>query len=160
MPWTVPREPYAQIVGIGANNDGFTEKGVTFPSSVAQAELAIQVPPCSSPPHWVPCCALNRCCARRARCALNRGCSLWAAGHAAGEVEASLRRKREQQLGGRGSATSCGSCGGPATAGLRCSLPASQRAAGSQGLLGLDLGSRHGVVVRGGWRFYRAEEQS
>ena len=43
MPWTVPREPYAQIVGIGANNDGFTEKGVTFPSSVAQAELAIQV---------------------------------------------------------------------------------------------------------------------
>ena len=39
----MPREPYAQIVGIGANNDGFTDKGVTFPSSVAQAELAIKV---------------------------------------------------------------------------------------------------------------------
>ena len=43
VPWTVPREPYAQIVGIGANNDGFTDKGVTFPSWKAQAELAIKV---------------------------------------------------------------------------------------------------------------------
>lgn len=43
VPFTLPREPYAQIVGIGANNDGYTEKGITFPSSQAQAELAIRV---------------------------------------------------------------------------------------------------------------------
>ena len=43
MPWTLPRAPYAQIVGIGANNDGYTEQGITFPSSQAQAELAIKV---------------------------------------------------------------------------------------------------------------------
>ena len=32
VPWTLSREPYVQIVGIGANNDGYTEKGITFPS--------------------------------------------------------------------------------------------------------------------------------
>ncbi len=39
VPWAVAREPYAQIVGCDTNNDGFTEKGITFPSGEAQSEL-------------------------------------------------------------------------------------------------------------------------
>ncbi len=39
VPWAAPREPYAQIVGCDTNNDGFTEKGITFPSGDAQSEL-------------------------------------------------------------------------------------------------------------------------
>ena len=37
------RSPYAQIVGIGTNNDGFTDKGITFPSGEAQRELGTSV---------------------------------------------------------------------------------------------------------------------
>lgn len=37
------RTPYAQIVGIGTNNDGFTDKGITFPSGEAQRELGTSV---------------------------------------------------------------------------------------------------------------------
>ena len=37
------RSPYAHIVGIGTNNDGFTEKGITFPSGEAQRELGTSV---------------------------------------------------------------------------------------------------------------------
>ncbi len=39
VPWAAAREPYAQIVGCDTNNDGFTEKGITFPSGEAQLEL-------------------------------------------------------------------------------------------------------------------------
>jgi 3-oxoacyl-(acyl-carrier-protein) synthase len=39
VPWAAPREPYARIVGCDTNNDGFTEKGITFPSGDAQSEL-------------------------------------------------------------------------------------------------------------------------
>jgi hypothetical protein len=43
VPWAAPREPYAQIVGCDTNNDGFTEKGITFPSGDAQSELGTKV---------------------------------------------------------------------------------------------------------------------
>ena len=36
------REPYAQVVNIGTNNDGHTKEGITFPSSHAQGSLARQ----------------------------------------------------------------------------------------------------------------------
>jgi len=39
VPWALPREPYAQIVGCDTNNDGFTDKGITFPSGEAQSAL-------------------------------------------------------------------------------------------------------------------------
>ena len=39
VPWAAPRAPYAQIVGCDTNNDGFTEKGITFPSGEAQSAL-------------------------------------------------------------------------------------------------------------------------
>ena len=42
-PWLHRRGPYARILGIGTNNDGFTEKGITFPSGPAQADLGITV---------------------------------------------------------------------------------------------------------------------
>ena len=42
-PWLHRRGPYARILGIGTNNDGFTEKGITFPSGPAQSELGIMV---------------------------------------------------------------------------------------------------------------------
>ena len=51
--YTACRSPYAQIVGIGTNNDGFTDKGITFPSGEAQRELGTSVrrpaQMCSSP---------------------------------------------------------------------------------------------------------------
>lgn len=37
------REPYAQVVNIGTNNDGHTKEGITFPSAEAQGQLARQV---------------------------------------------------------------------------------------------------------------------
>ena len=37
------REPYAKILGIGTNNDGYTDKGITFPSGEAQRELGTSV---------------------------------------------------------------------------------------------------------------------
>lgn len=40
--WSV-REPYAQVINIGTNNDGHTKEGITFPSADAQGELARQV---------------------------------------------------------------------------------------------------------------------
>ena len=40
--WSV-REPYAQVVNIGTNNDGHTKEGITFPSAEAQGQLARQV---------------------------------------------------------------------------------------------------------------------
>lgn len=40
--WTA-KEPYAQIVNIGTNNDGHTKEGITFPSATAQGALARQV---------------------------------------------------------------------------------------------------------------------
>ena len=43
VPWAVQREPYAQIVGCDTNNDGFTDKGITFPSGEAQSELGTKV---------------------------------------------------------------------------------------------------------------------
>ena len=49
-PVVIPREPYARLMGIGTNNDGHTEQGITFPSGPAQQELgtAVRVPsPCS-----------------------------------------------------------------------------------------------------------------
>ena len=42
IPWS-PRVPYARILGCGANNDGHTEKGITFPSGAAQQALAQEV---------------------------------------------------------------------------------------------------------------------
>ena len=46
VPWAAPREAYAQILGCDTNNDGFTEKGITFPSGEAQAELGLKVRAC------------------------------------------------------------------------------------------------------------------
>ena len=43
VPWAVQREPYAQIVGCDTNNDGFTDKGITFPSGEAQSALGTKV---------------------------------------------------------------------------------------------------------------------
>ena len=43
VPWAVRREPYAQIVGCDTNNDGFTDKGITFPSGEAQSALGTKV---------------------------------------------------------------------------------------------------------------------
>ena len=37
------RQPYAQILNIGTNNDGHTKEGITFPSAEAQGTLARQV---------------------------------------------------------------------------------------------------------------------
>ncbi|CAK0731645.1 hypothetical protein CVIRNUC_000023 [Coccomyxa viridis] len=42
-PWLHMREPYAKILGIGTNNDGYTDKGITFPSGEAQRELGTSV---------------------------------------------------------------------------------------------------------------------
>lgn len=42
-PTVVPREPYARVLGIGTNNDGHTEQGITFPSGPAQQELGTAV---------------------------------------------------------------------------------------------------------------------
>ena len=42
-PWVNMREPYARILGIGTNNDGHTEQGITFPSGPAQRELGLKV---------------------------------------------------------------------------------------------------------------------
>lgn len=46
VPWAAPREAHAQIVGCDTNNDGFTEKGITFPSSEAQSDLGLKVRAC------------------------------------------------------------------------------------------------------------------
>ena len=43
VPWAVQREPYAQIVSCDTNNDGFTDKGITFPSGEAQSALGTKV---------------------------------------------------------------------------------------------------------------------
>ena len=50
VPWAAPRAPYAQIVGCDTNNDGFTEKGITFPSGEAQSALGTKAcnPACLS----------------------------------------------------------------------------------------------------------------
>ena len=42
-PWVLRRAPAATIMGMGTNNDGHTEKGITFPSGAAQRELGIAV---------------------------------------------------------------------------------------------------------------------
>ena len=42
-PVVIPREPYARVMGIGTNNDGHTEQGITFPSGPAQQELGTAV---------------------------------------------------------------------------------------------------------------------
>ncbi len=42
-PIVIPREPYARVMGIGTNNDGHTEQGITFPSGPAQQELGTAV---------------------------------------------------------------------------------------------------------------------
>ena len=42
-PTIIPREPYARVLGIGTNNDGHTEQGITFPSGPAQQELGTAV---------------------------------------------------------------------------------------------------------------------
>lgn len=42
-PVVIPREPYARVLGIGTNNDGHTEQGITFPSGPAQQELGTAV---------------------------------------------------------------------------------------------------------------------
>jgi hypothetical protein len=42
-PTVLPREPYARVLGIGTNNDGHTEQGITFPSGPAQCELGTAV---------------------------------------------------------------------------------------------------------------------
>lgn len=42
-PIVIPREPYARVLGIGTNNDGHTEQGITFPSGAAQQELGTAV---------------------------------------------------------------------------------------------------------------------
>ena len=51
-PVVIPREPYARVLGIGTNNDGHTEQGITFPSGPAQQELgtAVRVPSLEQPP--------------------------------------------------------------------------------------------------------------
>ena len=46
-PWVLRRAPAATIMGMGTNNDGHTEKGITFPSGAAQRELGTAV--CSLP---------------------------------------------------------------------------------------------------------------
>ena len=44
LSWSIAcREPYAKILGIGTNNDGYTDKGITFPSGEAQRELGTSV---------------------------------------------------------------------------------------------------------------------
>ena len=58
-PTVIPREPYARVLGIGTNNDGHTEQGITFPSGAAQTELgaavrALLVSSVSSVMSWVP----------------------------------------------------------------------------------------------------------
>ena len=45
VPWAAPRAAYAQIVGCDTNNDGFTEKGITFPSGEAQSALGAKARP-------------------------------------------------------------------------------------------------------------------
>ena len=47
-PTVIPREPYARVLGIGTNNDGHTEQGITFPSGAAQQELGTAVSVSSS----------------------------------------------------------------------------------------------------------------
>ena len=42
-PWVLKRAPAATIVGMGTNNDGHTEQGITFPSGPAQRELGTAV---------------------------------------------------------------------------------------------------------------------
>ena len=42
-PWLHVRAPYAKILGIGTNNDGYTDKGITFPSGKAQRALGMAV---------------------------------------------------------------------------------------------------------------------
>ena len=42
-PTIIPREPYARVLGIGTNNDGHTEQGITFPSGAAQKALGTAV---------------------------------------------------------------------------------------------------------------------
>ena len=42
-PFTAPRKPYAQILGIGTNSDGFKDNGITFPSDTAQSALSMKV---------------------------------------------------------------------------------------------------------------------
>ena len=42
-PTIIPREPYARVLGIGTNNDGHTEQGITFPSGAAQQALGTAV---------------------------------------------------------------------------------------------------------------------
>ena len=44
-PTIIPRDPYAHVLGIGTNNDGHTEQGITFPSGEAQKALGIAVHP-------------------------------------------------------------------------------------------------------------------
>ena len=46
-PFTAPRKPYAQILGIGTNSDGFKDNGITFPSDTAQSALSTKVGSCS-----------------------------------------------------------------------------------------------------------------
>jgi fatty acid synthase, animal type len=43
VPWIMPRDPYCSIIGIGTNNDGHTEQGITFPSGEAQHQLGTEV---------------------------------------------------------------------------------------------------------------------
>ena len=43
VPTIIPREPYARVLGIGTNNDGHTEQGITFPSGEAQKALGTAV---------------------------------------------------------------------------------------------------------------------
>jgi len=48
-PWVLKRAPAATIVGMGTNNDGHTEQGITFPSGPAQQELGAAVRACAPP---------------------------------------------------------------------------------------------------------------
>ena len=46
VPWTALRHaPYAKILACQSNNNGFQDKGITFPSTTAQADLAKQARP-------------------------------------------------------------------------------------------------------------------
>ena len=42
-PWVLKRAPAATILGVGTNNDGHTEQGITFPSGPALRELGAAV---------------------------------------------------------------------------------------------------------------------
>ena len=50
VPWsTLRHEPYARILACDTNNNGFQDKGITFPSTAAQADLAKQAGACCLP---------------------------------------------------------------------------------------------------------------